>query len=218
MGYRTYIGVMPKKEYNKIKSLTLDQLRERYPTDGDGDYWYKGPYEFGERLYEFGKYTDFNPPKDSLKPFFKKKSTQEFYADTEFHVVTKEFLAYVIDSYKQRVINYYNEMLNPFFGNLGETDTTASDFIKSVKTEYGYRKDKRNYDFSKITQEEENALFNVFEHLLSMSTEWVSLSPYDLETKDTVTDSWKYEYSIFELVRIYKSFDWKRNVMTYYGY
>jgi hypothetical protein len=217
MGYRTYIGVMPKREYNKLKSLTLGELREMYPM-GDDDYWYKGPYEFGEKLYEFGKYTDFKPPKDSLKPFFKKKETQEFYADTEFHVVTKEFLGYIIESYKQRVVKYYNDMLGPFFGDLGERGTTASGFIKSVKTEYGFHKDKRNYDFSKITQEEENALFSIFEHLLSMSTEWVSLSPYDLETKDTVTDSWKYEYSIFELVRIYKHFDWQRNVMTYYGY
>lgn len=45
------------------------------------------------------------------------------------------------------------------------------------------------------------------------------LVPFNLDDgKDEVTSSWKYEYSIFELVRIYKSFDWENNVMIHYGY
>jgi hypothetical protein len=44
------------------------------------------------------------------------------------------------------------------------------------------------------------------------------MTPYDLNRDDEVTTSWKYEYAIFELVRIYKTFDWKKNVMIYYGY
>ena len=45
----------------------------------------------------------------------------------------------------------------------------------------------------------------------------------DSENHDTpenpkLVSSWKYEYEVFELVRIYKTFDWKRNVMIYYGY
>ena len=30
MGYRTYIGTLTKREYNKIKSLTAEQLIEYY--------------------------------------------------------------------------------------------------------------------------------------------------------------------------------------------
>lgn len=48
--------------------------------------------------------------------------------------------------------------------------------------------------------------------------EWLRLTPYNLDEGDEITTSWKYEYSIFELVRIYKTFDWKNNVMIYYGY
>lgn len=35
MGYRTYIGSMPKREYNKIKSMTKDQLIEHYKVKRD---------------------------------------------------------------------------------------------------------------------------------------------------------------------------------------
>jgi hypothetical protein len=105
MGYRTYIGSMPKKEYNKIKSMTLSQLRVLYPnncdnTEGETEYWYRGPYEFANTIHEFGKYTDFNPPKGSLKTFFKKKEVQEIYAEHDFNIVTAEFLEYIINSYK----------------------------------------------------------------------------------------------------------------------
>ena len=59
-------------------------------------------------------------------------------------------------------------------------------------------------------------------HIKSMGQEWGvglfdHMRPYDLEGDSLVT-SWKYEYAVFELVRIYKTFDWKKNVMIYYGW
>ena len=60
---------------------------------------------------------------------------------------------------------------------------------------------------------------SLFHHVRDFSTEWNYLTPYDLDDgKECITSSWKYEYGIFELVRIYKRFDWKKNVMVYYGY
>jgi hypothetical protein len=46
----------------------------------------------------------------------------------------------------------------------------------------------------------------------------LQLTPYNLENGSEVTVSWKYEYTIFELVNIYKNFDWKNKIMIYYGY
>ena len=37
--------------------------------------------------------------------------------------------------------------------------------------------------------------------------------PYNLDEGDIVS-SWKYEYSIFELVRIYRSVDWDKQIVT----
>ena len=226
MGYRTYIASMPKREYNKIKSMTKDQLIEHYKIKREDyeieeGYIGMGVYDFGKRLYEFGKYTDFEPPKGSLKTFFKNKELNKYYIeDHDFNIVTPEFLAYIIDSYKQRVADYYNDMITPFFGKQDSFQDRAkpTNFLNSVQTEYGYPNSKHVFDFSLITQDEQNALWKVIDHVRTMRTEWTAMTPYDLTSGDEVTTSWKYEYVIFELVRIYKTFDWKRNVMIYYGY
>lgn len=211
MGYRNYIGFIPKREYNKIKSLTTQEVFDYYNvTSDDGGDSYMGVYDFGKELYEFGKYVDFNPPKGSIKTFFKKKDTESNWNnDGELKVVTKEFLGYVIETYRERIMTYYNDMMTPFL---------SSDFTNSVKTNYGAIDDTHTFDFSLITEEEQTALFKMINHVRSMRTEWTCLVPYNLDDRDEITGSWKYEYSIFELVRIYKSFDWKRNIMIYYGH
>lgn len=217
MGYRTYIGSMPKREYNKIKSLNKKDLFNFYKESKDlehEDDFYIGVWEFGEPLHEFGKYTDFTPPKKSMKPFFKNKELMEVYEEDEFFIVTKEFLEYIIESYKKRISDYYNDMVMPFMSDTYNT----KEFLKSVKTHYSYSDDKYEFDFSKITEEEQTALYKMIQHVRSFKTEWVELTPYKLSEGDKITNSWKFEYNIFELIRIYKSFDWKRNVMIYYGY
>lgn len=225
MGYRTYIAEMPKREYNKIKSMTREQLIEYYNKESEvvENQYYFGMdvYDFGKRLYEFGKYTDFEPPKKSLQPFFKNKELNNYFTqENDLNIVTKEFLAYIIESYSKKVSDYYNDMLAPFFGiktKLFEGGK-SSEFLNSIKTDYKYPENDITFDFTKITQKEQNALFKIIEHARSMRTEWTLLTPYNLEKGDDVTTSWKYEYVIFELVRIYKTFDWKRKVMIYYGY
>ena len=221
MGYRTYIGVIPKREYNNIKPMTEEQLKKFYGIENEEgeDYWYKGVYEYGKELYCFGKDADFNPPKKSMKPFFKDKKLMKRYVEYDFHIVTKEFLEYLIETYRKRVADYYNDMMTPFFGkseDFGENPTT---FLNSIKTKYKFPNNDIVFDFSLITQEEQNALFKIIEHIRTMRPEWTHLIPYDLnDGRDEITTSWKYEDGIFELVRIYKSFDWKKNVMIYYGY
>jgi hypothetical protein len=206
--------------------MTKDQLIEHYKIEREDyeieeGYIGMGVYDFGKELYEFGKYTDFEPPKGSLKTFFKNKELNKYYTDEhDFNIVTPEFLAYIIDSYKKIVTDYYNDMMNPFFGKKVERydRDNPTDFLNSVKVEYNYPNNKYKFDFSLITQEEQNSLWKIIDHVRSMRTEWTAITPYDLSRGDEVTTSWKYEYVIFELVRIYKTFDWKKNVMIYYGY
>ena len=210
MGYRNYIGFIPKKEYNKIKKLSKEEL---YTFKGeDLEDGYVSQCNLVTELYEFGKYCDFET-KGVTKPFFKNKELQKtFEDDTEFYVVDKMFLQKVIENYQEKIKTYYSKMVNPIWNN-------ENGFIKTKKTEYGIREDKYTFDFSNITVEEQTALYEMMSHVHSMSFEWRSqLKPFDLNKGDEITISWKYEYNIFELVRIYKSFDWKKNIMVYYGY
>lgn len=222
MGYRTYISSMSKREYNKIKSMSKEQLIDYYKLDVEEGYIGIGVYDFGKTLYEFGKYTNFEPPKKSLKTFFKNKELNKYFTNEhDFNIVTKEFLEYIIESYKKMILEYYNNMMSPFFGIKNEVleREKPHDFINSIKIDYGYPKNNIKFDFTKITQDQQNALFEIIEHIRSMRIEWSCLTPYNLDEKHaSITESWKYEYSIFELIRIYKTFDWKKNVMIYYGY
>lgn len=45
------------------------------------------------------------------------------------------------------------------------------------------------------------------------------MSPINFNQKDEkLTNSWRYEYSIWELVRLYKSFDFERNTLLFVGW
>ena len=57
-------------------------------------------------------------------------------------------------------------------------------------------------------------------HLNSMANEWGNgfTSPIDLTDSDRITSSWKYEYAIFEMVRLYKVFNWENDIAVIYGY
>ena len=46
-----------------------------------------------------------------------------------------------------------------------------------------------------------------------------NLQPINTDlTKDTICDSWLFEYAIFELVRIYKTFDWENDALILLGW
>jgi hypothetical protein len=75
----------------------------------------------------------------------------------------------------------------------------------------------KNYHRQNIQSLTQLEIFEAFEHLRGMYWEWSQLTPYDLDEPEKITNSWKYEYAIFELINIYKRFDWDKDVMVYWG-
>jgi hypothetical protein len=228
MGYRTYIGFITKREYNKIKSLDVKQFKEYFNLvdedheDFDDNHDKISNYKIVESLYNFGKYTDFEPPKKSHKPFFKKCVMKEYYEEYDFEIVTKEYLEYLIEYYSNKVRKIYSNMLEPFFD---EDDRDTSTLFKDTK--HRYSKEDYEYEtignFSDLTEDQNVQIIKMFKHVKSMNDEWNSSCfpnkrPYSLNGGTEVTTSWKYEYAVFELVNIYKTFDWKRNQMVFYGW
>ncbi len=188
MGYRNCIGSLEKTEYDKIKNFTKEELY-KYKKEDIKD-GYVAVYHVAEKeLYEFGKYCDFNT-KGMFKPVFLNKELQEEMTDEhDFYVVGKKFMKAVIENYTEKVKKIYT--------NLMDGITNEQIAFKEIPAE-------------KVMQ--------LFEHVHGNSFEWIQSTPYNLEVGDAVTKSWKYEYSVFELVKIYKTFDWKNNIMIYYGY
>lgn len=225
MGYRNYIGSLPKKEYEQIKNFTKEELfKFKGETDEDPQMNHVGVYDIAyNEIYALGKYVD-EFPKEFFKPVFLNKELQKYFADEhDFYLVGKEFLAKVIECYGDKVREIYEKMISPFFDEQGN----PSDFLNAIKSEYksgpGLDKDY-TFDFSNISQGEQNGLKAMIEHVKSMGAEWgvrcwmENRRPYNLEKEGIITHSWMYEYAQFQLVHIYKTFDWDNNVVIYYGY
>ena len=194
MGYRNYIGYINKEEYNKIKDKTKQELNEYYRNEDwfevyEDEEPYIPCYKLVECLYEFGKYVEFGDEK-YYSPFFTDEKTQEYMTEEhDFFIVNKDFLKHIINHYKEKIQTFYKGMLLP--------------------EEY------KNKEFKDIPEE---YLIKWHDHIRFNSSEWIELNTFHLEKGDEITTSWKYEYSIFELVRIYKHFDWENNIVVYYGW
>jgi hypothetical protein len=188
MGYRNYIGSLPKSEYEKIKNFTKDELYKHKNVNAKDDSI--GVYDITDKeLYEFGKYCEFKT-KGMFKPVFLDEELQEEFTDeSEFYIVGKKFLKAVIENYTEKVKKIYVDLLD------GITNEHVT--FKEIPADKALK---------------------LFEHVHGNSFEWLQVTPYNLDSGDAITTSWKYEYSIFELVKIYKTFDWKNNIMIYYGY
>lgn len=53
----------------------------------------------------------------------------------------------------------------------------------------------------------------------SWSGKYFGISPIDLdESRERITGDWSYEYAIFELVRLYKIFDWENDDLVLVGW
>ena len=209
MGYRNYVGSLPKKEYNKIKNFTVQELfayKGESFTEDFSDGWV-GPYDVVTKVHhELGKYVD-QFPKEYFKPVFKNKATQKHFTEEhDFYIVEKEFVKLLIDNYTEKVREYYNSRLGPFF----EGRESKAEFMKKKE--------------NPMTEEELGGVYLLIDHVRSMAIEWGvtgfldEMVPYSLDPNRELVSSWKYEYAIFNLVLLYRTFDWKRNIMIYYGY
>jgi uncharacterized protein YwgA len=217
MGYRKYLATLSKKKYNKIKKFNKNE-------------WYKynnislddwvGVWEIGESIYELGKCVE-SFDKKLFKPVFLNKKLQSEYEDEyDFYKVGPKFLEAIINRYSENIRLHYSNMTDAFY----KDGKCISDFYNSKK--YDYINKKCIFDFSKITEEEQYAIYQCIDHVINMAQEWginsysgqENKKPFILKKGIDIVSSWKYEYEIFELVKIYNSFNWKKNIMVYYGY
>ena len=71
---------------------------------------------------------------------------------------------------------------------------------------------KEQYQLEVLKQEAQNKID-------SWSGKYFGISPIDLdENKEQIAGDWSYEYAIFELVRLYKIFDWENDELVLMGW
>lgn len=205
MGYRHYLYAIPKKQVEEIQACKTNEdwckLAENYGYEvdwgccDDGSGWFS-PYKIGKKLYELGKYSEIGCKLESERPsLFISDKLKERYSDYGFALLTKDDFKAVIEFYRQKVVDWLKSLLDPEKSQV--TDPTIP------------KEERKRFEWK----------YTIEDKLDRWSGKYFGISPINLDKdKEQITDAWSYEYAIFELVRLYKIFDWENNELVLVGW
>lgn len=200
MSYRHYFYKIDKDTLEKIHNFTKEEFQkwalEKRITDSENDP-YIPIYKIGKNFHEFGKYYENTKEiQEKGMPLFKNKELSDMYEEYEPFIVGKEAVLNAIEFQKNLIIRYYENML--------------------------YLTDEERFE-KNLDERTKEKMYQ--QHIESMYKEWKNTFmkngcfAIDLnESNEAITTSWKYEYSIFELVRLYKSTDWEKYGLIFMGW
>lgn len=200
MGYSHYLYVIPKEQVAEIQAcktvndLTEFAKRHSYPYDED-DGWLS-IYKVGKELYDLGKYSEIGFKLESERPsVFTSDELKEEYSDYGFALLTKDDFKSIIEFYRQRIIAWFESLL---------------EIKDSSKFTAEYTKEQYQLEMLKGTIQNKIDIW---------SGKYCGITPIDLEPEnEQINNSWLYEYAIFELVRLYKIFDWENDELVLVGW
>ena len=118
--------------------------------------------------------------------------------DCDYYSITKEGFKRIILAYRDRIIEYQKQALeNEEHPELLEHDwKRCSDTPKTL-----IEAELREWEWSYLGDNNERCYFAI-----------------DLkDNSPRVSGSWKYKYSIFDMIFVYKTFDWDNYTMVVYG-
>lgn len=196
---------IPKKQVAEIQSCKTNEdwcnFAENYGYKvdrdccDDGSYWFS-TYEVGKEIYELGKYSEIAFKLESERPsLFTSEELKERYSDYGFAILTKDDFKAVIEAYRQKIVDWFQSLLNP-----DESQVTVAKLSKEERKHFEWK-------------------HQIEDKLDRWSGKYFGISPINLnENSERITDSWLYEYAIFELIRLYKIFDWENDDLVLVGW
>ena len=205
MGYRHYFYKVSKKEVEAVKDMSLAEALQYAKAQGadvkeDDKYFYFNDRKFMDKtkVFEFGKlYWEDTAGRIYNKgvPLFNQKEMQEAVEDYVPYVVGKEGLLEAITIYREKILNFYKDLLVDGVDLLYPLGIT-------------------------IHEEDVKSVDKVVEHIRDkiVSLSYRDIANTDEENKWAVTCSWEYEHSIFNLVHILKTIDWEQDTILFYGW
>lgn len=211
MGYRHYLYIIPKETVKDLQGKTYEELWEKYEPQSEKDFYYKMKAEypdekkylsidsFGQKcVFEFGKlYWDDTAQQiyDTGRPLFDSAEIMEEFEDYNPYIVSKEAIKIAIDIYKKKIVDYYESL---FVENEQLCDPFFHIPIKEVEKSI-----------------QEKCLEDCQQQLAEWKKDWIF--NFD-EDKPTLTNSWLYQYSIFNLMHLYKTIDFEKYDLLFYGW
>lgn len=187
MSFRYYLGQISKKKREKIKDYSEEQILKLVKNE------FFFPDMIVKELFELG--SDFNISKKleaKLTPFFSEESQENICNDCfTLFILDKEGLKQIIDDIHEEIHNHFLKLQkNIELLIKGEISYYEADKLKRlIKSKTDEWGDKKKYNYC----------------------------PYNLDLSQDLINSCKYEYAIFELVLIYRIFDFEKNELVFFG-
>ena len=152
-----------------------------------------------EEIFDFG--SNFKAYKDVIETstrFFSNDELNDYYADYDIRLCNKDTLLAIIESYRKVVLNNFKELLNAsekdlknhIEGKIGEWENLSE--VLHIEDTFKNKEAEKQYN--------------------------QAFYPYDISSSNKIVLSWLYEYEIFELVYILKTFDWENYDLLFYGW
>lgn len=205
MGYRHYFYKVPKSEVDTVKSMNFNELLEyakQHGVDCEDDWVPFSDDEFMNKtcVFELGKlYWDDTADRiyAAGKPLFEKPEVQDVFCDYDPFVVGKDGIKKAIEIYTEKVLDWFKSLAKP--GCVPE----------KVDPLFRLKPDELNLEeVCRAVSDKISRWSNVF-----------GLIPYNMdEDHSYIINSWLYEYEVFELVRLYKTIDWDKYTILFFGY
>ena len=103
----------------------------------------------------------------------------------------------IILEYRQRIIDYMKDSLD-LYQHPEDKDKEKHMFTVDLVKEW--EREIREWEHTYLSDGGEKCYFNI-----------------DLSDRKLVSGSWMYKYAIFDMIFIYKTFDWENDLMVVYG-
>ena len=117
--------------------------------------------------------------------------------DCDYYSITKEGFKMIILEYRQRVIDYMKASLD-LYQHPEDKDKEKHWFTLDLVKEWEH--EISEWEHTYLGDDGEKCYFNI-----------------DLSDKKRVSSSWMYKFAIFDMIFIYKTFDWENDLMVVYG-
>lgn len=202
MGYRHYFHKVDKEVLEFLHNCSEEEYKKwakKNQLMSDNDL--PRLRNIGETFFEFGKYYDnANSIMKMGKPLFGDETLTEAYEEETPCIVGPEGVLDAIQHYRSKVIKHHEDLLSI----TKEEDMPLERLHDDLTPEQRYKRD--------IESRYEEWKDNLF--LADGQCMALDLNP----ERPGLTHSWKYEYAIFDLVRLYKDTDWNTYGLIFMGW
>lgn len=135
------------------------------------------------------------------KDFQKEIKCLKEHPDCDFYSITKEGFKMIILAYRQRIIDY----------------TKASIDLFEHPEDKGKKQHLFTQDLLKMVKSELNEWEHYYKDERSGETIYFNIDLSKDKNTFGISNSWMYKYAIFDMIEIYKYFDWENDLMVVCG-